>query len=259
MLRFFDVLFPLGRTNKAFPRTPRYEHEALALMDRYDVDRALVFHTVSRDSDPEQGNEALGSLTSPRLSPVWGFDPAFLIAESAEAFLGRAVAGGAKGVMVNPCMRNILLGRSPRVMDLASAMARRRIPLVLAYWRTNPEDDVIDWYALSDFCRSYPSLPVIAWEWRARSNRPLFDALAATANLRIVLSSLWQAQSLDAICHRFGPERLLFSLGLPGLDPGSFQACVRYADVPEEAKRAVAGENLETILDNADYQGPWAS
>ena len=96
---FFDAFFPLGRSNSSIPDCPRTQTQALSVMHRWDLDRALVFHTVSRDSDPEQGNRALEQLSDPALFPVWAFDPAFVIPEIPELFLQRALAAGVKAVI----------------------------------------------------------------------------------------------------------------------------------------------------------------
>ena len=250
---FFDAFFPLGRSNSSIPDCPCTQTQALLVMHRWDIDRAFVFHTVSRDSDPEQGNRALEQLSHPALIPVWAFDPAFVIPEIPELFLQRALASGVKAVLINPLMRRIDLGRSPRISQLALLLEQRRIPLLLAYWETDPEQDVIDWYHLIDFCRDHPHLPVLVWEWRTRSNRPMFDALAVTENLRVAISGLWQAQSIAQICRVFGSERLVFSSGLPHLDPGSFQTCVRYADIDDADKQRIAGGNLEELIEEANY------
>ena len=181
---FFDAFFPIGRSNSSVPDCPRTQDQALSAMRRWDVNRALVYHTVSRDSDPEQGNDAVAGLSDPALLQVWAFDPAYVIPENPEHFLKRALAGGARAVLLNPLMRRIDLRRSPRVGLLAALLAQRRIPLLLAYWKTNPEQDLVDWYSLIDFCLDHPELPVLVWEWRTRSNRPLFDALAGAGNLK---------------------------------------------------------------------------
>lgn len=250
---FFDAFFPIGRSNSSIPDCPRTQTQALSVMHRWDLYRALVYHTVSRDSDPEQGNRALEQLSHPTMFPVWAFDPAFVIPETPENFLQRVLASGVKAVLVNPLMRRIDLCRSLRISQLALLLEQRRIPLLLTYWQTDPEQDVVDWYHLIDFCRDHPYLPVLVWEWRTRSNRPMFDALADAANLRVAISSLWQAQSIVQICSAFGSDRLVFSAGLPHLDPGSFQACVRYANIGEADKRRIAGGNVEELIEDANY------
>ncbi len=252
-MEFMDAFLSIGRTNGGLPESPTTEAEALAMMDRYAVAEALVYHTAARDADPELGNAALAGLSSPRLHRVWAFDPTAVIAEKPGAFLDRALSAGVKAVLVNPLVRGVRVERSPRVLELAEAMAERRIPLLAVYRQWDGGQDLIDWYGLADFCGRFPELPVIAWEWRARSNRPMFDAMCIAPNLRVSLSAIWQAQMVETICESFGAERLVFSLGLPSLDPRSFGAVVAYAGVDQKAKRMIAAENFRSLLRNAKY------
>ncbi|NLV84326.1 MAG: hypothetical protein GXY60_07165 [Spirochaetales bacterium] len=254
MLKFFDALMPIGKTNKAFPTTPGTKDEVLAVMKRYDIEKAMVFHTVARDADPDDGNLALLSCKDDRLFHMWALETAYIADEPVEEFFKRAVRNGVKALYVNPCMIRLHLEKNYRTLALASMMEAVRMPLYLLYWTQDAVDNVIDWYTLADFCNMFPKLPIIAWEWRARGNRALFDALAGAPNLRVILTQLWQAQSLEAICDAFGSHRVLFSCGLPHLDPGSFQACVSYADLPQSDKEAVAYGNIEKLLANIDVR-----
>ncbi|OGV66560.1 MAG: hypothetical protein A3K19_23895 [Lentisphaerae bacterium RIFOXYB12_FULL_65_16] len=254
-MQFLDVLFPIGRTNGAFVTSPTNEKQALNTLDRYGVERALVFHTVSRDCDPDLGNAELDWLRhKERLLPIWGFETAVPASPAPVEFLKAALAAEVRAILINPCMRDVQIQNSVRALELAALLEMRRLPLILAYRQWDRGSDVIDWYGLAEFCRRFPALPVIAWQHRARANRPMFDALAQASNLRVVLSAVWQAQMIECICETFGPERLLFSLGLPGLHPTSFQAVVTYADVTPKSKEAIAGGNLVRLLTEANYE-----
>lgn len=252
-MRFFDSLLTLGRTNGAITEAPRSAEQALALMDRYDVAEAMVVHTTGRDADAELGNRVIAGIDHPRLHRVWCIEPACVVEEPAAAFVERALRGRARAFLINPRARNLRIDRCVRLHAIAGILERRRIPLFAAYRQWDAGQDVIDWYDLADFCNRYPNLTVIAWEFRTRANRPMFDALAAADNLCVCLASVWQAQMLEQICHRFGPRRLLFSLGLPALDPAMFQAVVSYAHVEPAVRSAVAGGTMQSILNEADY------
>lgn len=251
-MNLLDAFLPLGRTNGACAESPADEAEALDLMDRIGVAEALAFHTVARDSDPELGNAELSKVTNKRLHKVWAYDPAAVIPETPAQFLKRALKGGARAILVNPIMRNVRIDRSLRIRELAGLMEKRKIPLLAVYRRSDGGEDTINWYELADFCNAFPKLPVLAWEFRTRSNRPLFDALAAAKNLRVSMSSIWQAQMTETIDEAFGP-RLVFSMGLPGLDPRSFIGMLSYAPLTDKARRAIAGETLRKLLREANY------
>ena len=115
-------------------------------------------------------------------------------------------------------------------------------------------ENVVDWHGLTDFCKLFPKLPVLVWEFRTRANRPMFDAMAATKNLILSASMLWQNQMIPQIVKSFGADRLVFSMGLPGLDPGSLQMPLIYSDISEEDKQAVANKNILRMLEEADYE-----
>lgn len=252
-LTFFDACLPIGRTNNGVPESPIDEKEALALMDRFGVSEALVYHTVARDSDPELGNSALAEFKSPRLHKVWAFDPTYVIPESPKDFLKRALKNNIKAILFNPLMRAMRIDRSLRLLELAKLLEKRRIPLLAVYRQWDAGQDVIDWYQLADFCNMFPRLPVISWEYRSRANRPMFDALAQTKNLYVSLASIWQAQMIECITDAVGP-RLIFSLGLPLLDPASFIGPVTYAPISEKQKTAIASGNIQKILREANYE-----
>ncbi len=252
-MRFFDSLLSIGRTNRAVAEAPLDADQALALMDRYDVAEAMVVHTVGRDADAELGNQTIATVDHPRLHRIWCIEPACVVDESAGDFVERALSHRARAFLINPCARNIRIDRCVRLRAIAEILERRRIPLFATYRQWDAGQDNIDWYDLADFCNRFPKLPVIGWEFRSRANRPLFDALAAADNLRVCLASVWQAQMLEQICNSFGAYRLLFSLGLPALDPAMFQAVVTYANVAPSTRRAVAEGNMQTLLKEADY------
>ncbi len=257
-MKFFDVFLPIGRTNLGFSQSPCDVGQAEAVMDRYDIDQALVYNVVSRDSDMEMGNTAIAEMLaktpSGRLHMIWGFDPAYVITESPEIFLNRALANHVKAFVVNPNARKVRIDRSLRLAGLAALLEKRRIPLIIAPRQWEVQQDIIDWYLLSDFCQKYPALPVICHEWRARSNRPMFDALAETQNLTVAISGLWQTMIVEQIVTSFGASRLVFSSGLPTLDPGAFQGTINYANISEDQKLAIANGNITKMLQEADYE-----
>ncbi|OHB58380.1 MAG: hypothetical protein A2Y12_01080 [Planctomycetes bacterium GWF2_42_9] len=251
-LEYFDAFLPVGRINRAAAQSPNGFIDALKLMDTYFVQEALVYSTVALN-DPELNNITVGQFNDPRVHKIWAFDPAYVIKESPKQFLKRALEHNAKAIMANPLMRDWRVDRSIRFLELAALLEERKIPLLLAHRAWDSGQDVIDWYHMTDFCSRFPQLPVITWEWRSRANRPLFDALSQAENLKLILSSIWQSQMVRQLCETFGPKRLIFSLGLPFLNPGSFHGLVNYADISESDKQAIASGNIREIISEANY------
>lgn len=252
-LEYFDTFLPVGRINRAAVQSPLSFKDALQIMDTYFVREALVYSTVALN-DPELNNITVSEYNDPRVQTIWAFDPAYVIKESPEQFVKRALKHNAKAIMANPLMRDWRVDRSPRFLELAKVLEERRIPLLLAHRAWDSGQDIIDWYAMVDFCNKFPQLPVITSEWRSRANRPLFDALAQADNLKLSLSSIWQSQMVRQLCESFGSKRLVFSLGLPFLNPGSFHGLVKYAAISELDKQAIASGNIRKIISEANYE-----
>jgi hypothetical protein len=253
-MTFFDGFLGLGRTNKGTRDMPLTEIQALAIMDRFDVDKALVFHYLARDGDVEMGNEKLGKLVShERLPKVWGLETAAVVEEAPAHFVERGLESGARAFMVNPLHGRICPARSRRLNEIAALLAARRIPLLFNYGHPDSAENVIDWYALADFCGGHPELPVIAWEFRTRENRAFFDAMSQAENLMAPISNLWQSRMIPQVARSFGAARLVFSMGLPGLFPGSMQAPLLYSGLTDQDQRLIARGNLERLVEEADY------
>ena len=251
-LEYFDAFLPVGRINRAASQSPREFRDALKIMDNYLVKEALVYSTVAMN-DPELNNLTVGAFDAPHVHKIWAFDPAYVIKESPEQFLERALKNNARAIMANPLMRDWRVNRSVRFLELAGLLEKRKIPLLLVHRAWDSGQDVIDWDRMIDFCNRFPSLPVITWEWRSRANRPLFDALAQADNLKLSLSSIWQSQMVRQVCEVFGAKRLIFSLGLPFLNPGSFHGLVSYAAIPDADKQTIASGNIRALLNEANY------
>ncbi len=254
MTTFFDTLLPIGRTNRASIDAPGDASATLAVMKRHNVKEALVCHTLALDNNPETGNLALDRMIhDQRLHKVFSFDTAAVNPRDAEEFLADALARGARAILVNPAAQEIRISRSIRLGELAALLETRKIPLILAFRGWQHAANIIDWYDLADFCNRFPKLPVIALQWRSRANRPLFDALHMTGNLLLPISTMWQAQMIECVCENFGARRLVFSLGLPELLASSFPLVLHYANLQAEQQQAIAGNNLRSLLAEADY------
>lgn len=246
--QFFDGALGLGRCNRQPPEAPTTPEALLKMMDRYDIAEAMVYHFMARDCDPELGNRALPEALPPRLHRVWAVESAAVCPEPPEDFVDRARRAGARAFLFSPMQTGFRLNHSRRLAAVADLLAERGLPLLLTYRTLHGGENLVDWPDLTEFCRRRPALPVLVTEQRLRVNRPLFDALEATENLKVSVSMLWQHRMIDRIADRYGAGRLFFSTGLPGLDPGSFQMAIAYARLPREDREAIAFGNLKRLL-----------
>lgn len=58
------------------------------------------------------------------------------------------------------------------------------------------------------------------------------------------------AGTLELLCRKIGPERILYGSDLPASDVGQRLGMVMAAKIPETAKRMIFGHNMQRLLDN---------
>ncbi|MFQ6098458.1 MAG: amidohydrolase family protein, partial [Armatimonadota bacterium] len=236
-----------------FPHAGHYFGDAsqlLAEMDYYGIEDALVSDSLSREHHPSAGNARImsGLADQPRLHPCWSLLPQ----QTGELwppgyYVDQMLSSGVRAVRLFPVMHRFCV-REWAMGEVYAALEARRIPLFLDFDDDAPGSDRADWDAVVEVCRSHPRLPVIVSEWRLRQNRKAYQALSACPNLRLDVSGFWHYRGIEDICARFGAERLLFGTRMPYRDPGCALAMVTYADITEQQRRLVAGDNLRRLL-----------
>jgi len=146
-----------------------------------------------------------------------------------------------------PRLHNFLL---EDLYDLLAMLGNYRIPLFIDYGNVHWSDKLVPWTEIRRVCKKFPDLPVVLTHIGIGDNRILYPLLEAVRNLYVEISYYQAHNGIEHICKRFGAERLLFGSGMPIFAPGPPVSMVIHADVPEEMKRLIAGDNLRNLLDN---------
>lgn len=252
-LGFFDAHCYVGRY-KTFRAGSFYTTEdLLSQMRHYGISEALVTHSMSREHHPIDGNATVLAETRGRdnLHPSWSMlPPASGELPAPAALVSEMIASGARAAKLfyGSYMFSVT---DWCVGELLDELEAHRVPtfldpdVELDTWNS----DCFDWDAIDGVCRSHPQLPVILSEARFRSsNRMLYQLLEARPNLHIELSGYWAYHGIEFVSRRFGPERLLFGTRMPVRDPACAIGQVAYADIPDDHKRLIAGDNLRKLL-----------
>ena len=108
--------------------------------------------------------------------------------------------------------------------------------------------DQMGWDGLHGLCDRYPELPVIITNLSYRVNRYLYPLLEKFRNLYVETSGYQGHKSVEAICARFGAERLIFGAKMPYFAPGPALTMINYSLVSDEDKEKIAGGNLRRLL-----------
>ena len=243
----------LGRGLKSGPDDPCRADELLESMDREGIAEALVLDSLSRQYHPAAGNGRIIETVSgrPRLHPAWAVLPHGANDEqpSPEEMLRRMEKHRVGALFLFPIQYGFRLC-DWTVNSFFESFARLGVPVFINYNdNRNMATDSCRWDELVDFCRRWPSLPVILSEFRLRrKNRMLYRALDACENLHVELSGYWLYRGIEYLVKNWGAERLIFGSNWPHLNQSCSAAAVTMAEVDESDKRLIAGENLRRLI-----------
>ena len=244
-MRFFDcnVFFGLPYHR---PLMPIATTEALlAEMDRAGIEQALVWHIAQHDASPQVGNQLLAEAIrdQPRLVGCWTvlpnqaheFPPPAL-------FFQQMHQARVAALRIFPNDHKFLAD-AVSLGELLTPMTERRIPLFLSIKRG------IDWRDIYALLRDFPDLVCVICDhgcWgQDRLFRPLLDKYP---HVYVDTAQYLLDGGLESLVADYGAGRLLFGSGFPESYFGGMMLALRHANIPDEAKAAIAAGNLERIL-----------
>lgn len=248
MIDFFDcnaILGPLtAATTRAFPTAD----ELLAEMDRVGIARSLVCHSLAREWHPQTGNDLLlnSVADNQRLEACWVLlppatgemlPPARLLAE-----MQRSDVRAAR-LYPGPDRHNFSLAAWCSGTLLA-ALEEASVPTFI-------DLDQATWETLANLLNRHRRLPIILTNVSYRVDRYLYPLWEHHDNLFVELSGYQGQSAIEAVCTRFGAQRLLFGTNVPEFEAGPTIAHLTYAEIPKPAKSAIAGGNLVELLAGA--------
>jgi uncharacterized protein len=254
-LRFFDANCQIGRYNFRRDGTPYTLASLINDMITQGIAQRLAFDALAREHNPMLGNRRLMEQIqdAPDLAPCWAIGT-WTTGESAEPdeWLRQLQANHVRTVRYFRHYYQV----SPAEWSLGSlwrVLEDHRIPLFYDASERFAAMDPFDAEELYQLCHAHPQLPVILVKHRLRFNRQVYQLMAACPNLHLELSGYWHHRAVEAICTRFGEQRLLFGTNWPYMDSGFAIAAVTYARISNSARRAVAGENLLRLMEEVRW------
>ncbi len=252
---FFDCNMRIGVSNH--PDTSRVSspEELLEQMEYYGIERALVWHKECLNS-PLKGNRMLLQLCEnrPAFVPCAVLAPAY----SGEfgdiaAYVSSLAAAGVGAVRLFPAVHNYPL-RALYLDSILDGAQKHGLPVLLDEIDINrPELPFSTWnYSPSyediyELCQAWPALSFVVIAPGMLTQRKLYTLLQKCPRLYVECSSFGY-RNIEFICREFSAERLVFGSYFPLMEPGAFISCLMYADIPEEDKRKIAFENLNSLL-----------
>ena len=244
---FFDANVTVGTVRARDADTLWRTETIRAELGRCGIAAALCRNPLGKVDTPCVANRDLLRETKlqPGLYPLGTITPSLLDQVPAEEEqLACLVEAGVRAVSAYPTSHNV--GLSPRHWGRwADVLASASVPLFVEFTELPGPGDfekVYDWFSLFD------STPVVLLgaPWSAARN--VLSLMATNPNLHLETSN-WQAHNCpEFLVRHFGARRVIFGTGQPAKSPGAARAAVDYADLREEEKGEIAGENLQRLL-----------
>lgn len=240
IINWYDCNCSYGRVARPSHRFAHNVEELLAEMDWCGVDRALVYAAGSRASSPVTWNPVTAGLRDhPRLAPTWAIlPPSTNELPAPQDLIGAMREGNVRALWSFPQEHRYRLDFST-FRELFPLLEKARIPLFA-------KQNLIP---LKELLTECPGLIVVAVNQGPHSVerylRPLLDDFP---NLYLETSGLLVEGLIEEFCERYGPQRLLFGSGFPDQCLGGSLLRLAQADIGDDARRAIAGGNLERLL-----------
>ena len=242
-IRFFDCNSTIGQGRT--PGTGCSVGALIAEMDHWEIDKALVCHALPEGLPPSSGNQELLRKVEhqERLVLCWVIGDR----ENPETLLRDLRAYGIRAVRMFPFVfkHRSSLQVGP-VGPLLDALEEAEVPLILDFDLSPWEEPQLD--ALYDVCEALPRLKVVLIRIGAWRNRGLFPLLNQFGNLYLEISGCPVGRELENLSRNGWAYRLLFGTGMPAYTPERPIEAVMRSDLLDEARRFIAGGNLERIL-----------
>lgn len=256
----FDAHVTLGRHVKLQADGLSSVAELLDDLDHCGVAEALVVEALAREHHPLDGNaRVLRTIADqPRLHAAWVALPAAGVDEQpvGEALLAQMRANRVGALWLYP--RQFRFSLADWCVDaFLEPLAAAGVPVFIDPSEVGPVNlggmDATDWDAVVALCRRWPSLPVIVSEPRIRrTQRMVYRALDACPNLRLELSGYWLHRGIEYITRQWGARRLLYGSNWPTYGGPMTLATLNCAEIDEDDRALIAGDNLRELLRWAD-------
>ena len=241
-----------------WPNRYMSEQGLLELMDRHDVDRAVVTSTRGIMIDPHEGNDEAATLAgrhSDRISWVCCVNPCDDAAAVVE--LERCgVQAGAVGLRLAPQHQAWDLNADPYIADVMAAAQRLGLFVLL------PVRLIMDWrlpsMRITDigiFVNKHPNCTFVVSGVNYHDLRLAIDILARNPNTLIETSCLMGRDAIKQLVDHIGSERVLLGLGLPLQSALCGLVKVQRAKINEKDKKLILGVNAESLLNRSPKRG----
>ncbi|MHC4871494.1 MAG: amidohydrolase family protein [Planctomycetota bacterium] len=257
-MKFFNANAMIGP--HFTPRAGKFHsaEDLLSEMDFFGIEKALVWHGMSKDYNLFVGNEMLvKELTgSNRLIPAFiagveDKDPDHLLEQFAENRIkaARMVFGDFLNELPYP---DVIVYEA-----VFTFLQKHKVPVFLQFDSAEGSDINAIYRSVSEVCEAFPDLPVVVLHGLKAAGegyRLQLSRLKKYANLYVESNNFHLGEKFETICREVGAERILYSSYFPYFASGLGKIALSYADISEEEKEKIAAGNLDRLLGEVSYE-----
>jgi len=243
-LRFFDCNTRIGPWVDRRPWQFTTSEGLLQEMDRAGIAEALVHSATASEHAPAIGNRELMEQLNgqDRLHPCWVLMPHYTDEmQPPEQLVTSMLEQGVRAARLFPKRHQFALIESI-CGSLLDALAAHNVPLFMEIGETS-------WSEIDDVLGRHEGLLLVVQEAFYRIDRYMYPLMERYSGLRIETATYVVHRGIEAVCERFGAERLIFGTAMPIRDPGGAISPITYARVSDDDKRLIAGDNLRRLLE----------
>ncbi len=225
------------------------EQELIDSLDYYSIDKAIVIHSMARDSDPISGNEKLLDWTrrEVKLIPCFVLSPHYKYeigwAETEQLLRKERI----RFARIYPRLHGFTL-HGAHTREIFEMAAKLHIHLLIDH------SEIIDAHGkdmeiFESLLKEHPAVNVILTSVSHRNNMVIYSYLENYPNFYVEFSAYANMLAYEEAVQRFGSERLLWGTDMPFRMPGSAITMLSYADISMEDKENIAYKNIEKLME----------
>lgn len=243
-LKFFDCNSSFGMRGILYPGSFYKLEDLLDRMNRYGIEKSLVWHSMAREYSPMVGNKMLIDEIKihSNLQPVWTVMQHHTNEmPGPEELIKEMKINNVKAVNMFPADQGFSIAEW-NCGELYAALEKYNVLLFIGF------DQIGSWDDLYAICNNYPGLQVVITNVNYRINRSIYSLLKKLKNLYIESYGYKVHNGIEEICETFGANRLIFGSGMPVYSGAAAVAPIIYARISQKEKEMIAGKNLEELM-----------
>lgn len=243
-MKFLDARIQLGPRCMLREGAPNTTEEILEVMQRCDIEKAIAFHALAKESNIQAGNEELLKITgedTPFLRQWCAMPSTFGEFYAPDELFRLMKQHNVTSLRLLPKKCNIPL--KPYIMGkLMAAAADCHVPVFMTL-----HEDILP-HELYELCKDYPDVNFVICGVDYRQNRIIGPILEQCPNFYFG-SSVYVVHGGLKLLSQYGyTDRLIFESGLPTGSATAAVSLVRYAEISDEEKQLIAHGNMERLL-----------